>query len=72
MALPEPAGTGIKGEKRKAKGEKRKARSERRKVKSERRKAKGEIISLFASYCAPGMGDNYRVEDPNTLGSRKC
>ncbi len=23
-------------------------------------------------YCAPGMGDNYRVEDPNTLGSRKC
>jgi len=22
--------------------------------------------------CAPGMGDNYRVEVPNTLGSRKC
>jgi hypothetical protein len=22
--------------------------------------------------CAPGMGDNYRVKDPNTLDSRKC
>jgi hypothetical protein len=30
----------------------------------------GLIIPAFFS--APGMGDDYRVQDPNTLGSRKC
>ena len=25
-----------------------------------------------AFFGAPGMGDNFRVQVPNTLGSRKC
>ena len=31
-----------------------------------------EFMFCGILFSAPGMGDDYRVKDPNTLGSRKC